>query len=306
MEGSYNEKNKFEKDWKYIMQKENYLKGMLMIILSAFCFACMNVCVRLAGDIPSVQKSFFRNLVAAVFAASILCKNHICPRVKKEYWGPLAVRCIFGTVGILCNFYAVDHLLVADASILNKLSPFFAIVFSFLLLKEKIKPTQAFCVLLAFAGCLFVVKPGFQNAALIPALIGVCGGLGAGIAYTMVRVLGTHGVKGPVIVFYFSAFSCVAVLPWIVVNYSPMTMEQVGTLLLAGLFAAGGQFSITAAYTFAPARKISIFDYSQIIFATVLGFLLFGEVPDAYSFVGYGLIILASFCMFLYNRREQA
>lgn len=306
MEGSYNEKNKFEKDWKYIMQKENYLKGMLMIILSAFCFACMNVCVRLAGDIPSVQKSFFRNLVAAVFAASILCKNHICPRVKKEYWGPLAVRCIFGTVGILCNFYAVDHLLVADASILNKLSPFFAIVFSFLLLKEKIKPTQAFCVLLAFAGCLFVVKPGFQNAALIPALIGVCGGLGAGIAYTMVRVLGTHGVKGPVIVFYFSAFSCVAVLPWIVVNYAPMTMEQVGTLLLAGLFAAGGQFSITAAYTFAPARKISIFDYSQIIFATVLGFLLFGEVPDAYSFVGYGLIILASFCMFVYNRREQA
>ncbi|MDD7728046.1 MAG: EamA family transporter, partial [Clostridia bacterium] len=48
------------------------------------------------------------------------------------------------------------------------------------------------------------------------------------------------------------------------------------------------------------------FDYSQIIFATVLGFLLFGEVPDAYSFVGYGLIILASFCMFLYNRREKA
>ena len=85
-----------------------------------------------------------------------------------------------------------------------------------------------------------------------------------------------------------------------------MTIRQVGTLLLAGLFAAGGQFSITAAYTFAPARKISIFDYSQIIFATVLGFLLFGEVPDAYSFVGYGLIILASFCMFLYNRREQA
>ena len=161
-------------------------------------------------------------------------------------------------------------------------------------------------MLLAFAGCLFVVKPGFQNAALIPALIGVCGGLGAGIAYTMVRVLGTHGVKGPVIVFYFSAFSCVAVLPWIVVNYAPMTMEQVGTLLLAGIFAAGGQFSITAAYTFAPARKISIFDYSQIIFATVLGFLLFGEVPDAYSFVGYGLIILASFCMFVYNRREQA
>ena len=285
------------------MKQENYIKGMIMIILSAFFFACMNVSVRLSGDLPSVQKSFFRNLVAAIFAAIILYRNHVVPRVNRRYWGPMAMRCIFGTLGILCNFYAVDHLLVADASILNKLSPFFAIIFSFFLLKEKIKPTQALCVLLAFAGCLFVVKPGFYNAELIPALIGVCGGLGAGIAYTMVRVLGTHGIKGPVIVFYFSMFSCLVVLPVILLNFAPMTAAQVGTLLLAGLFAAGGQFTITAAYTYAPAGKISIFDYSQILFATLLGFFLFGEIPDGFSFLGYGLIILASMGMFLYNMR---
>ena len=188
------------------MKQENYIKGMIMIILSAFFFACMNVSVRLAGNLPSVEKSFFRNLVAAVFAAVILCKDHTLPKVNKKYWGPLILRCVCGTMGILCNFYAIDHLLVADASILNKLSPFFAIIFSFLLLKEKISPTQAACVALAFVGCLFVVKPGFHNAEFMSALIGVCGGLGAGIAYTMVRVLGTHGVKGPIIVFYFSVF----------------------------------------------------------------------------------------------------
>ena len=105
-----------------------------MIILSAFFFACMNVSVRLAGNLPSVEKSFFRNLVAAVFAAVILCKDHTLPKVNKKYWGPLILRCVCGTMGILCNFYAIDHLLVADASILNKLSPFFAIIFSFLLL----------------------------------------------------------------------------------------------------------------------------------------------------------------------------
>ena len=63
-----------------------------------------------------------------------------------------------------------------------------------------------------------------------------------------------------------------------------MSMKQLVTLLMAGLFAAGGQFTITAAYTYAPAGKISIFDYSQIIFATMLGFILFGEIPDKYSF----------------------
>lgn len=82
-----------------------------------------------------------------------------------------------------------------------------------------------------------------------------------------------------------------------------MSAKQLITLLMAGLFAAGGQFSITAAYTYAPAGKISIFDYSQIIFATLLGFFLFGEIPDKYSFTGYTLIILASLGTFLYNRR---
>ena len=153
------------------MKQENYIKGMIMIILSAFFFACMNVSVRLAGNLPSVEKSFFRNLGAAVFAAVILCKDHTLPKINKKYWGPLILRCVCGTMGILCNFYAIDHLLVADASILNKLSPFFAIIFSFLLLKEKISPTQAVCVALAFVGCLFVVKPGFHNAEFMSALI---------------------------------------------------------------------------------------------------------------------------------------
>ena len=290
-------------------QQDHYIRGVLCIIMSAFCFACMNVCIRLAGDIPSVQKSFFRNLVAAFFAGAIILKSMhakepISLHVQKNARLPLAMRCIFGTVGILCNFYAVDHLIVADASILNKLSPFFAVVFSWLLLKEKILPFQAACIFAAFGGCLFIVKPGFQNTELFPALIGVCGGLGAGIAYTMVRKLGTMGVKGPVIVFYFSLFSCLLVSPWILIHFVPMTLQNTAALLMTGLCAAGGQFSVTAAYTYAPAKKISIYDYSQIIFAAVLGFAFFGEIPDMYSFIGYALVIAASLMMFLYNHRK--
>ncbi len=286
------------------LKHDNYMRGALMIIVSAFCFACMNVCVRMAGDIPSVQKSFFRNLTAVFFAGMVILRKQIPLKVRKEARMALAMRCIFGTIGILCNFYAIDHLLVADASILNKLSPFFAVIFSYFLLKEKITPFQAACIFIAFTGCLFIVKPGFQNTALVPALIGVCGGLAAGAAYTMVRKLGTMEVKGPVIVFFFSLFSCLIVIPWIALHFMPMTMGQTAVLLLAGLCAAGGQFSITAAYTYAPAKKISIYDYSQIIFAAVLGFILFNEVPDGYSFFGYFLVMLASLIMFLYNSRK--
>ncbi len=193
----------------------------------------------------------------------------------------------------------------ADASILNKLSPFFAIIFSYFLLKERITLFQAVCVGAAFVGCLFVVKPGFENTALFPALVGVGGGLGAGIAYTMVRKLGSMGVKGPIIVFYFSLSSCLVVVPWIVFHFTPMTLWQLVILLCAGICAAGGQFSITVAYTYAPANKISIYDYSQILFATILGYRIFGEIPDGLSFLGYALIVASSFIMFFYNRRTK-
>lgn len=286
--------------------KSKTTKGICLIILSAFCFACMNICVRLSGDLPSIQKSFFRNFIAMLAALFILKRQHTSFTIEKEHLPWLLLRSTFGTLGILCNFYAVDHLLVADASILNKLSPFFAILFSILLLKEKLKPLQALCVILAFLGCICIVKPGFQNVQLMPALIGVTGGMGAGIAYTIVRLLGTRGVKGPFIVFFFSAFSSLVTLPWLLFNATPMSAAQVGYLLLAGLFAAGGQFTITAAYTYAPAREISIYDYSQILFATLLGFFLFGEMPDFLSFVGYAVIILASLLMFLYNRKQNA
>ena len=234
----------------------------------------------------------------------MLIRDKVPLTVKKECRFPLFIRCACGTTGILCNFYAIDHLLLANANILNKLSPFFAIIFSYFILKEKIKPIQFFCLILAFFGCLCIVKPGFQNVELFPALMGVLGGLGAGIAYTMVRKMGMYDMKGPVIVFYFSAFSTLIVIPWIATHFVMPTPKQILILIGAGLGAACGQFSITAAYKCAPAREISIYDYSQIIFTAILGFLFFGEIPDVLSFLGYVLIIGASLFMFLYNKRH--
>ena len=281
-------------------------KGILLIICSAFCFALMNMMVRFAGDLPSIEKSFFRNFVAVFFAFIALKRSHTPIRVPKGALKPLLLRSIFGTMGILCNYYAIDHLMLADASILNKLSPFFAILFSFILLKEKVHPFAAGCVITAFIGSLFIIKPGMgMFTTSLPAFIGLLGGLGAGIAYTYVRILGTHGVKGPFIVLFFSAFSCLVTLPYLIFDFHPMSFAQFGCLLLAGLFASGGQFTITAAYTYAPARDISIYDYSQIIFSTMLGFVFLGQIPDYLSFIGYVIIILSSLSMFLFQQKQK-
>lgn len=270
--------------------------------MSAFCFAFMNAFVRLAGDLPPTQKSFFRNFVALIFAVIILAKNKIPFKCQHKSNIPaLLVRGGIGTLGILCNFYAIDHLVLADASMLNKMSPFFVIIFSFIFLKERLTFFQGAAVFTAFVGSLFIIKPTFSNVEIFPALMGLLGGISAGAAYTAVRYLGQHGEKSPFIVAFFSGFSCLTTLPFLIFDYHPMTLNQLLCLLGAGLAAAGGQFSITAAYTKAPAKEISVYDYSQIIFSTILGFFLFGDVPDVYSIMGYVIIIAMAVLMFFYN-----
>ncbi len=276
-------------------------KGILCIIASAFCFSLMNMFVRLSGDLPTPQKAFFRNAVALIFAVIILIRSGQGFHIGQGNFTHLFLRSFAGTVGIFGNFYAVDHLAQSDASMLNKMSPFCVIVFSYILLKEKLTHWQVAAVVTAFAGSLFVIKPTFTNMELLPSLVGLIGGIGAGFAYTQVRILGLRGVKSPTIVAFFSGFSCLATVPFLVLNFHPMTLHQLLMLCCAGFAAAGGQFGVTQAYTYAAGREVSVYDYTQIIFSTIIGFFVFGQLPDGWSFLGYGLIIAAAVFVFLYN-----
>ena len=86
-----------------------------------------------------------------------------------------------------------------------------------------------------------------------------------------------------------------------IMNFEMFTPFQLFVLLMAGVSAAGGQFAITAAYTYSPAKEVSVYDYSQIIFAAGLGFFVFGDVPDLLSVVGYVIIVAMAIVMFAYN-----
>lgn len=281
----------------------NRRQGILYIIMAGFFFALMTFFVRLSGDLPTMEKAFFRNAVAAVIAFGTLVKSKEKFAFKKENIPDLFMRSLCGTLGLICNFYAIDKLNIADANILNKLSPFFAILMSYFILKEKANKIEWLSVIVAFIGALFVVKPSF-NMQFVYAMIGVCGGLGAGIAYTFVRKLGKKGERGPVIVLCFSVFSCVVTMPFLMFQFQPMSLSQFVFLILAGVSAAGGQFSITKAYTKAPARDISVFDYTQVLFAALLGFLFLDQIPDMLSLIGYVIIVGSAVFKWAYIRKQ--
>lgn len=279
---------------------KNRQKGILCIIGCAFCFALMNLFVNLAGDVPVLQKAFFRNAVALIFSGIVLFRSTAKEdrKVTKDNFWLLFLRSFAGGIGFVCNFYAIDHMNISDASMLNKLAPFFVIIFSAIFLKEKANWFQWMAVVLAFGGSLFIVKPTF-GMEVLPAVAGLVGGLGAGIAYTCVRKLGQKGTKSAFIVFFFSAFTSVILAPIVLLNYQPMEWWQWMFLLLTGLAASGGQFCVTAAYTYAPAKEISVYDYSQVIFAAILGFFFLNQVPDVFSIIGYVIIIVVAIIMYI-------
>lgn len=279
-------------------------KGVLCIIAAAMCFSLMSACVRLAGALPTMEKAFFRNFVAAIIVFFLMRARGVPLRLHRGSRRFVLLRCVFGTAGLLLNFYAIDRLALADANMLNKLSPFFAILFSVVLLRERVKPVQALAVAGAFAGALLIIKPTGGNLALLPAVGGFFGGMGAGAAYTCLRRAAREGERSEVIVLCFSCFSCLVTVPFIAAGFVMPSGRQLALLLLCGLCGAGGQFSITAAYSFAPAREISVFDYTQVIFSAILGFFLFGQLPDLFSFIGYALIIAMALINYVYNTRH--
>lgn len=287
-----------------MINMDNRKQGILFIIMAGFFFALMTFFVRISGELPTMEKAFFRNIVAAVIAFITMIRSGVKFRPAKENVIDLFMRSLCGTIGLICNFYAIDKLNIADANILNKLSPFFAIIMSAFILKEKANKVEWLCVVVAFMGALCVIKPSFQMQSVY-AMIGMLGGLGAGTAYTFVRKLGKNGVPSPVIVLCFSVFSCIVSVPFMLLNFVSMTAKQLILLLLAGISAACGQFSITKAYTKAPAREISVFDYTQVLFAALLGFLFLEQIPDQLSILGYAIIIGSAVFKWAYVNRKQ-
>ncbi|MBE6382871.1 MAG: DMT family transporter [Lentisphaerae bacterium] len=287
-------------------------KGIFAITASAFGFALMAFFVRLCdefgGPVSSFQKSLFRNIIAFAIALFVYLRQGadneggasqrmFPPCMGAKAWFLLVLRSVSGGIGIFGNFYALGKIPIGEAMTLNKTAPFFTVLFSWLFLREKASARRLLWILLAFVGAMLVMKPGFQGTATFATLCALGGGLGAGIAYTCVRELGILKVNGAFIVLFFSAFSTLACIPFIAwQGADPMTFAQTLTLLGAGCGAAVGQFGVTAAYRFAPPNQIAVFDYTNVIFTSLLGFAFLSprQVPDLLSALGFAIIVLAA------------
>jgi drug/metabolite transporter (DMT)-like permease len=276
------------------------------MLLSAASFALMGCLVKLAGSwhVPLLEIIFVRALISIVLSLWDIARARVHPLGRRR--GLLFARGLAGFIALTGVFYAILHLPYAQATVLQYLHPVFTALLAFWFLAES--PTRATlaCIILSLIGLGWMVSPYFDGAetTAIPLLAitaGLGGALGSGIAYTLVRklVITEHP---SVIVLYFPMVCLPGTLLLGFEDFVWPTSEAWLALIGVGVFTQLGQLSLTRAMQFDSASRTTSLSYLQIVFAALLGWIIFGEVPTTATLMGASLILLGAFISALLQR----
>lgn len=282
----------------------NKQKGILLLLLSALLFACMQVAVHLSGGrIPVMEQVFFRNSISLVVAFIFIRKQHLSLFGPKRYQPFLFGRSFFGMLGVVTLFYATSRATQADVTILSKMSPFVIVLLAAVFLKEKISRIQIPALLLAFLGAFLVANPSFDSDPL-PLIMAFLSAVFSGVAYTLLRFF-SGKVDAMTVIMHFSTFSMITSLPLMLPVFVAPTPKELLWLVLIGLFGSTGQIALTYSYRMAPASEISIYNYAGILFSMALGWVVLGETVSATSLAGGLLVAGASVLVYVWERRRE-
>lgn len=279
-------------------------KASIFMLLSAFSFSIMQIAVKYtAQTIPVAELVFMRNFVMLLVAGAITIKNKK-PLYKDKKNLPLILgRGIFGMLGVFLYFQATKYLPSAEASVLQKSSPFFVAIFAYITMKEPMSKADIISMIVAFTGVLFVTKPsasGFNNYAIIALLSGVF----AAMAYTCIGMLKGRE-ESHTIMLSFAIVTCICMIPLMIGNFKVPNLKEIIGLAIVGICGMLGQWFLTFAYMMAPAGKVSIFNYTTIIFTSILGYFIFGDKIDLFSGIGILLIFIGAYVAYVGKNKVE-
>ncbi len=305
-------------------------RAVWLMLGSSLAFSLMDVCSKLAvNDVGVWPLTCYRGVMLAVIMAALIRLQARRQRgadpahtgwrgavraapaggsrwrrllADRNAW-LLVSRGVFGSLGLVCYLYAISRMKLADAVILNKTSPVFVLLFAALMLEERITGGLLLALAVGFYGVYHVVKPDLSME-LTAGLVGLLSAVFSAAAYLSVKKL-TAWFSPLHIVLCFALVSVVMALPPTVAGFRVPPAASWLPILGVGASAAVGQLTMTHAYRLAPAGRISIVTYANVVFAVVWGWWLFGEVQDGRSLLG-SLLILASTLSLLFTGGRAA
>ncbi len=269
--------------------------GILLRVAAMACMAGLAALVKACAErgAPVLEIIFFRNAFAFVPVLLYISRTSCLSILKTSRPGGHATRATVGLVGMVCGFTAVSMLPLTESTALSFAAPLFMTALSAPILKERVGIHRWGAVIVGFIGVLIMIRPDPNHMATLGTVFGLAGALGAAGAMIAIREIG-RTEPGPTIVFYFTLAGMLlglASLPfggWVIPDMTTLVM-----LVCTGLVGGTGQLLLTEALRRAPVAVVAPFDYTQLIWACILGYAFWDEIPRTATVIG-ALVVAAS------------
>ena len=280
-------------------------KGVFLVSTGSIGLVLMAALAKYLGSrLPPFEILFFRSAVGFACALWVFRSDLMEPlRTKRP--GAHFFRGLVGAGGNACFFWTITHMMLADSLALQFSRPLWMIPLALCFLSEVVGFRRIAVATVGFAGILMYARP-FTEGFDPNAIVGAFGGLFAALVVVAIKNLQSSGTEPTRVIMFYYAFwnAFFAALPALFTWIAPTGTELV-LLVLIGVMGMGGQALITHGLSMGDATALVPLDYLRVIYAAILGFILFGEVPGAWSFGGMALILAASLYLVLTERKGK-
>lgn len=278
---------------------DNKTRGMLLIVGAMICFSLSDAMVKyISASLPAIEISFFRYVVFVIMAWGFVWKTG--DRVRVRAPGSQIVRGLMMVCSALTFMISIRTLPMAEAATIGFVSPVLITILSVPMLGEKVGLRRWVAVLIGLAGVMLVARPGtaaFQPAAAFTFVSALAWSIGAVLTR---RMSGTDAATTLVWTSSIGLAVMTVLLPFDFVWPDPPAL---GLALLMGAVATIGQYLLIMAYRYADASLLAPFSYTQLVWATILGYTIFGALPDLWTGVGAAIIVASSIASARSERR---
>jgi drug/metabolite transporter (DMT)-like permease len=278
------------------------IAGALFVLGASFMFAMVGTLVKVVStSLNNEMVVFFRNVCSLIFILPWFVYSRPSGGIKTSCLRLHLLRSVAGLGAMYCFFYAIAQLRLSEAFLLSCASPLFIPLIAYVWMREQVTYNAKGAIIAGFIGIVLILKPGFgifRPAMLVALATGVL------VALAMVTIRRMSFSEPAIrIVFYFTIFSTVISAGPLFWSWQSPLPEIWWLLILIGLLAAVGQFFLTKGYSMAPAAQVSPLTYGNVVFATIIGWIYWGETMDMLTWAGALLVCMAGI---ITTRRTEA
>ena len=265
------------------------LVGIFWMLVTGLCFVAVTALVKYMGPrVPPAEAAFLRYMLGLVFLLPMLPAVREA-RLTARQWKLFTLRGIFHCAGVILWFYSMTRIPIAEVTAMNYLAPVYVTLGAALFLGERLAVRRIAAVVIALVGAAVILRPGFRvvepgHLAMLVAAVVFAG------SYLLAKIMADE-VKATVVVAMLSIFVTIGLAPFALANWVTPSWSDLGMLFAVASFATAGHYTMTLAFAAAPVMVTQPITFLQLVWAVLLGALVFAEPVDLWVILGGGLIL---------------